>query len=794
MKKRFQLFIKVLLALLTLVAISFYAVTNYMKPNYSGTVDLLNLSTETTVKFDDFGIPHIYAENEEDALRSLGYVHAQDRLWQMELMRRIAPGRLSEIFGETALENDILFAGLGIEEASERTLELMDKNGALYNLSMAYLDGINQFIENGQTPLEYRLLKIKKRKFTLKDSYNIIGYMAFSFAMAHKTDPILSSIQSKFGDKYIAELGIEIPKNSTFIQNYNEANKKITAAIHRVFKNSPIPSFIGSNSWIASGKKTKSGKVLFANDPHIAFSSPSVWYEAHIKTPYFESYGYYLGGIPFPIMSHNRKYAYGITMFENDDIDFYQEKNHRTDSTKYRYKNRYKNYESTKKTIKVKHGKDYPFEVKSTIHGPIMNDFIKDIDSQEPIAISWIYTKIPNELMTALYEMSRATNKLEFQTGVSRIHAPGLNIMYGDDKGNISWWAAAQLYKLESEANSKLILNGSQGNQEIEQYLNFNQNPQSHNPPWNYVYSANNQPDSIADMLYPGYYLPEDRAKRIVELLEPKNDWTKEDFMEMIIDVKSPITPNLIELISDEIHESLTSPNEKEALNLIKEWDGTHTKSSVSATIYTKFIYLFLTNTFEDEIGKETFENFINTHLMKRMIAKQLRKDNSVWWDNINTIEKENKRDIIQKSFAQTITALEIQLGQDINTWTWDRVHTIEHPHPLGSVKLLDYIFNLNIGPFEVDGTNEVLNNQMFDLTSDGIYNVKAGSSTRRIVDFSDIENSVSILPTGNSGNPFSPFYRDQAAMFVQGKFRKMKLNKKEIDKVSTTLILKPKK
>lgn len=792
MKKRFRILLKILLGLLTILLISLYAVTNHLKPTYSGTIDLSKLSTESIVKFDDFGIPHIYAEIEEDALRSLGYVHAQDRLWQMELMRRIAPGQLSEIFGEIALENDILFAGLGIEEASEKAIKLMDKNGAAYKLSTAYLDGVNQFIENGQTPIEYRLLKLKKRKFTLKDSYNIIGYMAFSFAMAHKTDPVLSSIQSKYGDQYIAELGIKIPENSTFIQNYNDTNEKITAAIHRVFKNSPIPSFIGSNSWIVSGKKTKSGKVLFANDPHIEFSSPSVWYEAHIKTPNFESYGYYLGGIPFPIMSHNRKYAYGLTMFENDDIDFYQEKKHLTDSSKYRYKNRYKNYESAKKIIKVKNGKEYLFEVKSTLHGPIMNDFITGIDSQEPIAISWIYTKIPNQLMTALYEMSRATDKLAFQIGVSKIHAPGLNIMYGDKDGNISWWAAAQLYKLENNANSKLILNGSQGKQEIERHLSFNQNPQAHNPPRNYVYSANNQPDSIAEMLYPGYYLPEDRAKRIVALLEPKNDWIKEDFMKMINDVKSPIAPSLIQFISNEIHKPLTTPNEKEALNLIEKWDGTYIKSSVSATIYTKFVYAFLTNTFEDEIGKETFKNFINTHLMKRMIAKQIRKNNSAWWDNIHTTEKETKTDIIRKSFTQAISALEKQLGPNINTWTWNRVHTSEHPHPLGSVKLLDYIFTFNIGPFEVDGSNEVLNNQMFDLTSDGIYHVKGGPSTRRIIDFSDIENSVSILPTGNSGNPFSPFYKDQAAMYAQGKFRKMKLNKQEIDQVSTTLILKP--
>ena len=793
MARRIPNFLKIFIGLICAFIITIFILVQNLKPTYKGEIGISNLSSRTTVHFDDYGIPHIYANNEEDALRSLGYIHAQDRLWQMELLRRVGPGKLSEIFGEVALENDKLFIGLGIEEASKQAIEYLDKKSPAYKLSIAYLDGINQFIENGPTPIEYHILGIEKKKFDLKDTYNIIGYMAFSFAMAHKTDPVLSNIQSKLGANYLQELGITTPINSTLIKNYNKAQEKLSIAVNSILKKSPVPSFIGSNSWIVSGKKSKSGKVLFANDPHIEFASPSVWYEAHIKTPDFESYGYYFGGISFPMMSHNRDFAYGVTMFENDDIDFYQEKNLPNNNSKYLHNNKYSEYKIVKKTIKVKDQEDHSFELKSSIHGPIINDLINDIESENPIAMSWIFTKMPNELLTAFYEMSRAKNKSDFEIGVSRIHAPGLNIMYGDNDGNISWWAAAQIYKLGKGANSKLIMDGSRSENDIETFLPFTQNPQSHNPPWNYVYSANNQPDSIAGMLYPGYYLPEDRAKRIVELIEPKNNWTKEDFMTMIIDTKSSVAPDLIKIISAEIKESLTTSTEKEALQLLEDWDGDYKKSSVAATIYTKFIYQFLINTFEDEIGKETFDTFINTHLMKRMIAIQLNKKQSVWWDNINTGKRENKQRIIQTSFSNSIRNLENQLGKNIDRWTWNRVLTLEHPHPLGTVKILDYLFDFNVGLFELDGSNEVLNNQMFDLNNEGVYKVSAGPSTRRIIDFSDIENSVSILPTGNSGNVFSPFFKDQAKMFINGKFRKMKLNKEEIERVSTKLILSPK-
>jgi len=204
--------------------------------------------------------------------------------------------------------------------------------------------------------------------------------------------------------------------------------------------------------------------------------------------------------------------------------------------------------------------------------------------------------------------------------------------------------------------------------------------------------------------------------------------------------------------------------------------------------VYNKFIYQFLKNTYEDEMGEANFNRLLSTHLIKTIIAKQLKNEKSVWWDDVNTKNiVETRTDIFTKSFKESIAFLEKQLGADVNSWTWNRVSTLEHQHPLGKVAALRKYFN--VGPFEVKGSNEVINNMISNFTDKGEYHVVAGPSTRRVIDFSDVENSMSILPTGESGNPFSKHYKDQALMYNNGEFRKMKLNKEEIIKTSSKLV-----
>ncbi len=800
-----KIFKKILIFLLSIVLLSIVFIFFYFKhlePTYKGELSIKNLKNPVEIYYDSIGVPHIYAKNQKDAYTALGYAHAQDRLWQMELLRRIGAGRLSEIFGKDKNPNDNLFLktdkfflGMGLEDAGKRSIAKIDVNSKAYQYAMAYLDGVNQFIEKGPTPIEYTLIGIKKEKFDLVDMYNVFGYMSFSFAMAHKTDPLMTSIREKLGDEYVQELGVIPDSNTTLIPNYNPKNgieSNLTTSVTDIMNNLPVSPFIGSNAWVVGPEKTKSGKVIFTNDPHINYSQPAVWYQSHLVCPDYEIYGFHLGLTAFPFLAHNRNYAYGLTMFENDDLDFYKEELNPNNPNEYKVDTTYVAFKEITKTVKIKGGTTETFKVKISKHGAIMNDFIETIQDKEPIAMDWVYTKFDNEMLVACYEISHANNIDEFKNGVSKIYSPGLNVMYGDAVGNYAWFAAGKLYKHQDGVNPKFILDGANGKDDKVTYIPFSDNPQAINSPEGYVYSANNQPSKLKTGYYPGYYLPKDRAKRIVDELTDMEDIEVMDMQVLVTDITSSVIPNYLPKIVNNISEKNLSKNEEIALKTLRIWDGSYELDQVAPTIFTLFRYNFMKNTFQDELGKKGFEQFLETHIAKSQFQRQIEAINSIWDDDITTPEKEEtKRDIITKSFKETVTFLEKQHGNLISKWKWKKVHTVIHEHPIGT-KLSFLGLDFNVGPFAISGGNSVLNNQISSLNPNGIYKVTGGPSTRRIVDFNDVENSVAIIPTGQSGNVFSKHYKNQAEKFVNGEFYKMLINKSEILKLEDKLILKP--
>ncbi|MCA0933578.1 penicillin acylase family protein [Lutimonas saemankumensis] len=772
-----------LLAILVVILVVSVIFIKNNKPVYSGTIPLEAIEEKVTVYFDEYGVPHIFADSEKDAYRALGYVHAQDRLWQMELIRRIAAGRLAEVFGSELVKTDKLFRGMGLGATDEMIRTHSDTTSQSYILAQAYLDGINEFIDLGKTPIEFRVMGLEKEHYQMKDIYNVFGYMAFSFAQAHKTDLLLTDLKQTLDRKYLEDLDLDISPRTTLIKNSRGMKRMALSAgnsINEIMETLPAPPFIGSNSWVIGPQKTKNGKVILANDPHIGFSQPSVWYQAHIVTPNREIYGFHLALSPFPVLGHNYDYAYGITMFENDDIDFFREDENQQ-------------YKVRKEIIHVNDGEDVELEVKISPNGPLMTGLFDNLDEDEKITMDWTYLKEPSNLLEKVYRISHINNLYEFRDAVAEIKAPGLNMMYGDARGNIAWFASAQLYEKNENIHTKFVLNGSEKEDTEKHYLDFEQNPQAINPSWHYVYSANNQPEEVNDKLYPGYYLPEDRAKRIVTLLKERDSFSLPEVEKMIVDNKSAVSPDLVKIITENISKVNLNETEKEAIDVLNAWDGSYAMEEIAPTIYFKFVYLFLKNTFEDEMGEESFEQFLQTHLYKRQIARQLRLNKSVWWDDVNTKEiKELKDEIITRSFHQAVESLKNQFGNDISDWKWSKALTVEHKHAFDKSGALRSFFN--VGPFKTDGGLEVINNQLFKLNKNGVYKVHAGPSTRRIIDFSDVENARSILPTGQSGNVFSKHYSDQAEKYLRGEFIKMMLNKKEIRASKDVLVFMPSK
>jgi len=790
--KIFKRILAILAVILVVLVLSGFFFIQHLKPSYDGNREMPGISDSVTVYFDTFGIPHIYAENEADAFRALGYVHAQDRLWQMELLRRIAPGRLSEAFGPDALPNDRFFISLGIDEATSNILANLDPSDPSVVMARAYLDGINHFIEEGPTPIEFYLTGLEKKPFTLTDVYNTIGYMAFSFAMAHKTDPFLMEVRDRLGMEYVSQLLGESPSNKTMIRTFDDRDDlsgayQVSADISKILAGTPLPALEGSNSWVLGPDKTRSGEVILANDPHIGFAQPSVWYEAHLVAPGFEKYGYFLGGVPFPLLGHDRNLAYGLTMFENDDIDFYSETPDPEDSTRYKRPEGWRPFESKAVEIPVKGQQPVSFEYRKTDRGPVINKVIESLQDTRPVSMSWVYTQGENKVLQALYGISHASDLPSFEKAVMDIHAPGLNVMYGDAQGNVAWWGAARLRKMPDSVSTKLFLDGSAVPEPVD--LPFDQNPRTINPPWGYVYSANNQPDTTDVVMIPGYYLPANRARRIVELLEPRDDWDREGVMEMITDVTSPVNPEIARNFAASMAGISLSDTENKILEALVAWDGEADLESRESVVFHRWVYQVLAHTFKDELGPDGFEALLKTHLVKRLIAPISAQDDFLWWDDVTTEgRKETRNVIVQKAFHSAMASIESDFGGFTGDWGWEDVHTVEHNHPLGRVASLRSFFN--VGPYPVHGTREVINNLMFPYDSTGYYKVSAGPSTRRIIDFSDPGESRSILPTGQSGNPFSPHYEDQAELYIQGKFRKMLLDTEEIRQNSESILI----
>lgn len=783
-----------LFGIIALLVLGGFIFLNTLTPTYEGEQELDGISQNAEVYFDAYGIPHIYAESELDAIRVLGYVHAQDRLWQMELLRRAGAGRLSEIFGEVALETDKFFLSLGIDDYNEKNLAKMEASDPVVELTEAYLDGINQFIAQGPTPIEFYLTGLEKSEFNLKDVLNAVSYMGFTFNKGAR-DIVNTNLLHRLDSTYTADLFYDNPNEAIKIPVYKDSSLTDLVAIHQQISKAlnglPIPEIYGSNSWVLAPEKTASGKVLFENDPHIAQAQPSVWYEAHLVTPEYEKYGYYLAGVPFPLLSHDRNMGHGFTMLANDDTNFYYEENHPTDTTLYRYKDEWRTYQFVDKTIALKGGQTIDFQYKKTHRGPIVNANYANrtaVMGERPVSMQWLFTQFDNKLLHGLYGINHSKDIEEFTQALPNIHAPGLNVMYGDAEGNIAWWGTAKLYRMPDGTSTKFILDGASGKDDPIEYLDFENNPHSINPPSNYVYSANNQPDSTAGMYIPGYFAKSwHRAGRIVDLLEIKKEgWTKEDMANMANDVVlREGTDFLMDCLQELTLNELSNEQQKFVENA-KSWNGSFDLENSTAVFYTKFRDNLYTLLFKDEF--ESLEEY-QTYTYQLKLEKVFDKPNSPWWDDVTTPEiTESKNDILTNSFLKTWKEITKQFGVDPEKWSWKDVHFLEHDHPIGRVALFRRFFN--VGPLASPGTWETLNNQGHTMQEDGTYKVTSIPSTRRIIDFSDIENSLSILPTGQSGNPMSKHYEDQAEMYVRGEFRKMMMNETEIKSNSHEVLI----
>ena len=299
-------------------------------PTRQGQVALDGLQGPVAVRYDERGVPHIRAANQTDMYRALGYVQAQDRLFQMEIMRRLARGELAEVLGPKLIDTDKLFRSLRIRERAASYVAELDYQSPSWLALQAYLDGINQYQASHARPVEFDLLGITPRPFTAEDTISVAGYMAYSFAVAFRTEPLLTYVRDQLGSNYLKVFDLDWQPRGVLSPALSSNDWKNLGSLARLsdqaLNQAGLPQFEGSNAWVVSGKRTQSGKPLLAGDPHIRFSAPAVWYEAQLSAPDFELYGYHQALVPFAFLGNNRDFGWSLTMFQNDDLDLIAEK------------------------------------------------------------------------------------------------------------------------------------------------------------------------------------------------------------------------------------------------------------------------------------------------------------------------------------------------------------------------------------------------------------------------------------------------------------------------------------
>jgi penicillin amidase len=788
----------ILLALLLIAAAGGYVYVQSTAPVYEGSVTLRGLKGEVEVFYDAYGVPHIYAGTLEDAYFALGYAHAQDRLFQMELARRAAAGRLSEVLGKDLIPTDKLFRTLGINQFAEAHAQkfLSADTAEFQRAAFSYQKGINEYIRLGKTPIEFTIMGIPKTEFVPADIYRVIGIMAFGFAEGIQIDPMLEKIRNELGEAYLKDLAVQTPPNAERIKNYKGSSTpagtdKLISAVREGLDRLPLPLWVGSNGWVISGDRTSSGEPILENDTHMGYSQPAVWYEAHLEFPGHRFYGHHAAGVPFGFLGNNAFCGWGLTMFENDDTDFFREELNPENPNQVKFGDQWEDLTIREEIIKVKGAEDVVLTVKSSRHGPLFNAIMEEaVPSQAPVALWWELHHQTNYALQAVYELNHATSFDQAKHAVSLMTAPGLNVMYADNEGAIAWWAAARLPIRPAHANSKFFQDGTSGKDEYLGYYDFSKNPHAINPPWGFVYSANNQPDMIDGDSYPGYYYPRSRAGRIVELLNEQKIWTPDDVRKMNLDIKSEMHADIAQVLSGVL---LASGDERftEMGRVLKAWNGEMKKEDIAPSIYFNLLAQTTYRAMIDELGWPAYQAFNNTSIARNTWEILVSSEQSPWWDDVKTTDKkETRTDIVVRAAEKSLALLQQHGGPDMQGWRWEKYHLLKHPHALGAVEFLDKYFS--VGPFGVPGGSEVINNMHFDLDTTGVFQSDGGPALRKVTDFADVENGTTVSPSGQSGNFLSPHYKDQAQMYVKGEVRKMMMNREEILTKSTKLLLSP--
>lgn len=763
-------------------------------PPVSGSVGLPGLLDEVRVQRDAYGVPHIIATNEHDALYALGVVHAQDRLWQMDMQRRAAMGELSEVVGAPTIPFDKMFRIIGLRRTAER-IEKQLPDDTRRKLQW-YADGVNAWIrhQKGSYPVEFDILRYEPREWTPMHSIMVARLIAWELNLSWWTDVTYGALEEKLGadrvrdilptyeyDPKAAIAPAALPPGANAALSYLH-----TAQEYRAFMGRPLAPG-GSNAWAVAPSRSHTGSALLANDTHLHLTSPSQWYELQYDIPGLLVCGMSIPGVPGVVTGRNDSIAWGVTNLMADDADFFIEEINDSAKT-YRRGDAWVPLQLIEEEIPVRNDTAVTIHVRLTSHGPVVTDIATSLNHVRPrfaASMRWVGYESDDQIGTFL-RLNRARTWDEFTKALSTFTVPGQNFVYADIKGHIGSVCAARL-PIRAHGRGLLPVAGWEPGAGWTGFVPFESLPRQFDPAEGFIASANNKVGTDAAPYVIGdLWEPSSRIRRLRAVLgEPGVKFTVRAFEELQNDTYSQYAHDLAPMVEEAFSDSVVGKESAEKVGpYLRNWHHRFERSDIATAIYQVFLNHLLRNIYLDEMGDGIFHDWCRlVNIPLRVTARLLRENASAWFDDVRTPQTETRAMIVARSAREALADLTSRFGPATKEWRWEALHTVTLHHPFGTQKPLDRLFD--IGPFPYPGGSTSMMSGEYSITEP--YEVTVGASYRQIFDLRDVRQYRSVLPSGESGQVLHKHYDDQTPLWLSGGYRTVRVNAEGPDELLLT-------
>jgi penicillin G amidase len=737
---------------------------------------------------DRWGVPHIFAASERDVYLGLGYAVAQDRLFQLELHRRIGQGRLAEMLGKPLLSADRLFRTMDFHGHARR--QLAAARPEVQAAFAAYAEGVNAAVSDlgGRLPVELTLLGTGFAPAKADEFVGVVGYMAWTLNAAWDFDPMYDELVAKIGEEKAARL-FPYDKGGAPSPYALAAGLVRPMADPLAVWHGGRSSLAGSNTWVVAPSRSTSGHALLANDPHLNLGLPGIWYQAHLHAPGLDVAGVTLPGLPFVIIGHNRRVAWGLTNVMLDGADFFVEKVDGTPPQRVMSRGAWVDLGRRTHHIAVKGEAAVAMDVLETPHGPLVNHLLEK--ATRPISYRWNFAADTraNEA-EGVYMLSRAQDWPQFREALSHLGGIAQNISYADVDGHIGLQMTGSVPRRAGRWDGHRFRVGSDGSEEWDGFVPFADLPHSYDPPQGWLAAANNVTfPPPAPFFVSAHWEPTDRITRIREVLAGKPRLSLDDMKALHADVKIGSWPALREALRSAFP-SPPAGTAGAALARVLEWDGAMTTDSTPAAIFAAFLERLFPEIAGDELGPDLTKAYRNKDNVWVIMAQAaLAGGAAAFIDDVRTPETEDASVIVRRAFEGAVADLNECCGADPARWNWGSRHQFELRHPLaaGGPPLRAYF---NRGPYPAAGHSLTVNKGEFGGES---YAMKSGPSMRQLVDMGRVHDALAVIPAGQSGIPASSHYDDQVAPWLAVEYHPLLMDRSAIDAVREgTLVLEP--